>query len=117
MEKLKASAKFDDYKKRKAEEQRARRQKKKAEENVLPLAQLSEKLQKRRLDDRERKLKSRTKQKIEKIAATVTKKSVEPKQCYSTNATLGKAVTKVKKSLPKSPTKQHAVLSKLLDDV
>lgn len=64
LEKLKTTKKYDDYKKRKADEQRARRQRKKEQEDELSQAKLNEMVLARRMADRERQQRSRAKKKM-----------------------------------------------------
>lgn len=113
LEKLKNTEKYDGYKKRKAEKQRARRQRKKEEDDELSIAKLNEMVHARRLADRERKQRSRAKKKNEMMKAPVN----EPNRSYNTNATFRKGLTKTKKSLRTSPSKKEAVLIKLLGEV
>lgn len=113
LEKLKNTEKYDGYKERKAKEQRERRQRKKEQEDELSVTKLNKIVHARRLADRERKQRSRAKKKNEMMKAPVN----EPKRSYNTTATFGKALTKTKKSLPKSPSKKEAVLIKLLGEV
>lgn len=108
---MKTTDKYEEYKKRKADEQRTRRQKKKELEDEMPIAEL-----RKVLDDRRRGVRERTKKYRERKNNPLIVVN-EPKQSYSNSATLGKAVAKAKKSLPNSPSKKNAVLFKLLNDV
>lgn len=111
LSKLKTTDKYDDYKKRKADEQRKRRERMKQKESAMPLQERNEILLDRRRAVRERTQKYRANKKNSNVETN------EAKKTYSNNATLEKAVTKARKSLPQSPSKKRVVIAKLLSDM
>lgn len=80
------------------------------------LLQDSKKLKQKRARDNARQKKCRDKKKLVAMQQ-LSQNNKSPLGSYQCSQSLGKAVSRVKKSLPKSPTKQQAVLMKLSSQI
>lgn len=125
IEKLKRTQKFDDFKKKRSAAQRDRRRAKKIAESEMPKVDLDNAIAKRREEIRERVKRHRERSEAEKTAPNVldsdsvgtdaVKKII--KTTYKSRQTLGKAVRKVTRAFPASPTKKKAVLAQIVDSM
>ncbi|XP_067637574.1 uncharacterized protein [Eurosta solidaginis] len=114
--KLKGTGKFEEYKKKRAASTKLYRRKKKNEENEMPQTTISSVLEKRRENIRQRVQKFREKMRTgEKRSRSVL--SDTQLTGYNCSHTFGKAVRKAERTLPQSPTKRKAVLTKIFSNV
>lgn len=115
IENLKATNKYEEYKKKKAEETRKNYKKKVLERKKMTKEQQQIMIEKQRADTRERVMKHRYKKHFDGISNNSN--TISERRRYTTSASLGKAVSKVRKSLPVSPNKKKEILSKLINDM
>lgn len=127
--KLKATSKYDDHKKKKAEKARAYRLKKQEAEDEMPLLAKSDVISQRREATRESVRKCREKKRAEKENAQVETESITSREsssfslddlasvAYTCPQTLGKAKRKVVRALPSSPTKKKAILAQIVSEM
>lgn len=126
IDKLKTTGKYDDYKKKRAADERHKQQRIKNGLELMPKA-VREKTKRLKRDyNRKKAAKYRLRKRNEKIGApspkkehsppseTVTTNSIEP---YKTASAVSKAVAKLKRALPSSPAKKKVVLKKLLQSL
>lgn len=134
---MKVNGNYDDFKKRKAEHEKARRQRLKNSISKLTVSKQNQVLRYNRLKCRERVKKCRTKKKQSSVPSQMINSnktindsnerngsksqhtSIQFSHSFKTYGALAKAVTKTRKTLPSSPTKRTAVIAKLvysLDD-
>lgn len=107
-QKLKDEGKLEEYNKKQKELMKAQREKKKKELMELPSRKRMKELAKERKETLKRVQKHRLLKK-----ARGEKSSP---QAFRSNSSLGKATSRVKKSLPKSPNKRRVVVKKLFID-
>lgn len=101
-EKLKSQGKYEEYKEKHKEEMKQHRLKKKAQLETLSSKKKEEAIEKERANTKERVRKSR-----------MMKKEAAARKGFKNNQSLGKATSRVKKVLPKSPNKRRMVIRKL----
>lgn len=128
LEKLKATSKYEDHKKKKAEQARAYRLKKKEAEYEMPLTERVVSNQQRRQETlksvrkcraNKRGQKENTHDESESNASSQLNSSLDDitSTAYTTVQSLGKAKSKVMRALPISPTKRKAVLAHILSEM
>lgn len=122
---MKATNKYDEYKKKKAAEIKKRREKQKEQESKLTTTERHELAEKRRNTVRKHVANYRQRKKNAEIAEknsidSETSSSAASKiiaKSYNSTQTLGKAVKKATKAFPTSPTRKQAVLAKIVTDL
>ncbi|CAH0563057.1 unnamed protein product [Brassicogethes aeneus] len=107
--KLKATEKYDDYKRRKTDYMRKYRENKKNIEKKMLFADL-----KKVVKDRREAVHERVKKYRERKSQEISKSSKLGFVGYNCIQTLGKAVKKAKLAIPASPTKKRAVLANIV---
>lgn len=100
---------YEDFKKKKAEQEKDRRQRKKDDLNKLSEAKRNQKIAELKLKNRKRMEEYRKKKR--KIESESSKNDAY----YRTEGALKKAVTKVRKMMPSKPLKREQVVEKLLN--
>lgn len=121
-EKLKATSKHDEYKKKQAEIMRANRAKKKESEDNMNLTDAHAVIMKRREATRQRVAQYRARKSnpdnvpIENQSHNSSLSGIVS-EVYSCSQTLGKAVKKVTNALPASPRRKKAVLTHIVSNL
>lgn len=104
MEKLKNEGKFEEYKRKRALQEKLRRNRRPQKNST----------KQQKIAWREASAKYREKKRIERSTHSEKCGDTKFKFAFGSESALGKAVAKVKRSLPKSPSKTKAVLAKIL---
>ena len=124
MAKLKISEKYEEYKKKKASVMKKCRQKKKMSEVEMPAPKLAQVVKNRRDAVRERVRRCRERKRLAQINSNEQKETATVdieensrsilSSGYNSVQALGKAVNKVTRAFPVSPTKRKTVLARIL---
>lgn len=125
IDKLKKNGKYDGHKQKRAEKMKEYRARKKAEEDEMSINAQLDAVATRRAAGRERvrqhreRAKAKANQENDTVSSASQSNSLPDLAsiAYSNVQTLGKAVRKVSRALPNSPTKQKAVLARIVSNM